>query len=82
MVNEQLASDPVPDSKRRFDENRYHQILTKHLHLLLSLYVLVKRASPAFFIPEVIFGNDLSGWVKYLRALVGKFVGGAQLPSC
>lgn len=60
MVNEQLANYPVQDSKRRFAENRFHQILTKHLHLVLSLCAFVKRPSAAVFIPEVIFGYDLS----------------------
>lgn len=61
MVNEQslTAGDPIQDSKR-FAENRYHQILTKYLHFVLSLYALVKSSSPAFFIPEVIFRYDPS----------------------
>lgn len=60
MVNEQLAGDSVQDNKRRFAENRYHQILIKHLSRVQSPYALVKSSSPAFFIPEVVFGYDLS----------------------
>lgn len=56
MVNEQLAGDPIQDSKGDLLKTD----TTKDLHLVLSLYALVKSSSPAFFIPEVSFGYDLS----------------------